>query len=238
MRETVVLVPGLLCDAAVWEHQVAALSRSYDTIVPDLTRQSSITAMASDILAEAPNRFAIAGHSMGARVALEVVAQAPDRVERLALLDTGVHPVGEDEPAARQRMLDVSARGGMRALADVWLPPMVSEGRLDNDADLRAKLYAMIERMSPQIHRAQITALLGRPDAISHLATIACPVLIGVGAHDRWSPPEQHRDIAAAIPHARFTVFAGSGHMAPMETPEAVSAALLEWMQDPVEKPK
>jgi pimeloyl-ACP methyl ester carboxylesterase len=234
MRETVVLVPGLLCDAAVWEHQVAALSQSYDVIVPDLTRQDSIAAMASDILAEAPERFSIAGHSMGARVALEVFAQAPDRVERLALLDTGVHPVGEDEPAARQRLLNLSAQHGMRALADIWLPPMVSDGRLENDAELKARLYAMVERMSPQIHRAQITALLNRPDAIDHLATIACAVLIGVGALDRWSSPEQHRDIAAAIARARYVVFADSGHMAPMETPEAVSDALLEWMREPV----
>lgn len=236
MRETVVLVPGLLCDAAVWEHQIAALSQLYNVIVPDLTRQDSLAAMATDILAKAPERFSIAGHSMGARVALEVVAQAPQRVERLALLDTGVHPVGEQEPAARQQMLDVSARDGMRALADAWLPPMVSDGRLDSDPDLRASLYAMVERMSPQIHRAQITALLGRPDAIAHLGTIACPVLIGVGALDRWSPPEQHQEIAAAIAHARYVVFAGSGHMAPMEAAEAVSNALLQWMQQPKER--
>lgn len=238
MRETVVLVPGLLCDAAVWAHQVEALSQSYHVIVPDLSRQDSIASMASDILADAPERFSIAGHSMGARVALEVFAQAPGRVERLALLDTGVHPVDESEAAARQRLLDVSARNGMRALADIWLPPMVSDGRLDSDPYLKERLHAMVERMSPQIHRAQITALLGRPDAGAQLDVIACPVLIGVGERDRWSPPEQHRDIAAAIPHARFIVFPGSGHMAPMEAPAAVSDALLEWMQDPVEKPK
>lgn len=236
MRETVILVPGLLCDAAVWEHQTAALSRSYDVIVADLTRQDAIPAMASDILAQAPQRFSIAGHSMGARVALEVFAQAPERVERLALLDTGVHPVGEGEPAARQRLLDVSARDGMRALADVWLPPMVGDGLLDSNADLKAKLYAMVERMSPQIHRAQITALLSRPDAGAQLGAISCPVLIGVGALDRWSPPEQHIEIAAAIAHARYVVFADSGHMAPMEAPEAVSEALLDWMREPVKE--
>jgi pimeloyl-ACP methyl ester carboxylesterase len=233
MRETVILVPGLLCDAVVWEHQIAALSPAYAVIVPDLTRQDSIAAMAADILAEAPDRFSIAGHSMGARVALAVIAQAPERVTRLALLDTGVHPASDYEPATRQRLLDVSAQHGMRALADQWLPPMVRDGLLDIDADLKARLYAMVERMSPAIHRAQITALLGRPDARAQLGDIACPVLVGVGALDRWSPPAQHEEIAAAIPHARYAVFADAGHMAPMEAPAAVSVALLEWMQTP-----
>ncbi|GGB56522.1 alpha/beta fold hydrolase [Blastomonas aquatica] len=232
-RETVILVPGLLCDGAVWQHQQAAISREYDVLVPDLTRQDSIAAMAAQVLADAPPRFAIAGHSMGARVALSVWQQAPDRVQRLALLDTGVHPAGPDEPSKRQAMLDISANRGMTALADVWLPPMVKDGLLDTDPMLRAALYAMVGRMSPAIHRAQIAALLARPDARPLLPLIRCPVLIGVGALDRWSPPDQHREIASVISHARYVVFEDSGHMAPMEAAEAVSDALLQWMHEP-----
>ncbi|MGK2911744.1 MAG: alpha/beta fold hydrolase [Sphingobium sp.] len=235
MRKTVYLVPGLLCDAIVWEHQHAALSATYDVRIPALTRHSSITEMADDILAQAPARFSIAGHSMGARVALAVIAKAPDRVERLALLDTGIHPASADEPVRRQALLDVSAGSGMRVLADQWLPPMVRDGALDADPILRAKLYAMVDRMSPQIHRAQITALLGRPDARAQLHAITCPVLIGVGDQDRWSPPAQHEEIAAAIPHARYVVFSNSGHMAPMETPDAVTAALQQWLREPID---
>ncbi|AOG00764.1 alpha/beta hydrolase family protein [Blastomonas sp. RAC04] len=232
-RETVILVPGLLCDAAIWEHQIAALSADYDVRIPDLTGQDSIAAMAAHVLADAPPRFAIAGHSMGARVALEVWQQAPERVERLALLDTAVHPAGPDELPKRQAMLDISANHGMTALADAWLPPMVKDGLLDADLAVRAALYAMVERMSPAIHRAQITALLGRPDARPLLPLIGRPVLIGVGALDRWSPPAQHEEIAAAIPHARYVVFEGSGHMAPMEAAQAVSDALWQWMHEP-----
>jgi pimeloyl-ACP methyl ester carboxylesterase len=231
MKETLFLVPGLLCDAIVWEHQASALSAFYDVRIPDLTRANSIAEMAADILADAPPLFSIAGHSMGARVALEVISVAPHRVRRIALLDTGVHPVGEDEPARRQELLDVSGTHGMRALADRWLPPMVRQGALDRDASLREKLYAMVERMSPEIHRNQIAALLNRPDASALLNVIDCPVLVGVGAEDRWSPPEQHASIAAAIPHARYVVFPASGHMAPMEAPDDVTAALLEWMR-------
>ena len=221
-----VLVPGLLCDGVVWEHQIKALSPRHRIIVPDLTRFDRLEAMAAHILETAPERFAIAGHSMGARAALEVWRQAPDRVMRLALLDTGVHPAAPDEPAKRQAMLDISAHQGMTALADAWLPPMVEQGRMKRDPALRAELYAMVERMSPAIHRAQIAALLSRPDAAPLLPQIACPVLVGVGENDLWSPPDQHRAIAAAIPGARLTIFGRSGHMAPMEAPAAVTAAL------------
>ena len=231
-REPIILVPGLLCDATVWEHQNAALSRHYDVIVPQLTRQDSITAMAAYILEVAPERFSIAGHSMGARVALEVWRHAPARVVRLALLDTGVHSASADELPKRQALLDISAGKGMTALADVWLPPMVKAGRLETDITLRERLYAMVERMTPEIHRQQIAALLGRPDARPLLSQIYCPVLIGVGSLDQWSPPEQHGMMAADIKHAHYDVFEDSGHMAPMEAPEAVSSALLKWMCD------
>lgn len=234
VRESVYLVPGLLCDSAVWEHQQTALSAHYDVQIPDLTHQSSIADMADSILRHAPPRFSIAGHSMGARVALAVIAKAPERVERIALLDTGIHPASAEEPAKRQILLDVSAREGMRALADRWLPPMVRDGALDADPILRADLYAMVERMSTQIHRRQIAALLDRPDAAPQLSAITCPTLIGVGEDDRWSPPTQHEQIAAQIPHARYVVFPGSGHMAPMETPQAVTTALAQWMREPV----
>ena len=230
-RETVFLVPGLLCDATVWTHQIAALGERYDVRVPNLTEANAIDAMVDLVLADAPPRFSIAGHSMGARVALRLIERVPDRVDRLALLDTGVHPAATDEAGKRQALLDVSATLGMRALADRWLPPMVRDGALDRDPALRAALYAMVGRMSPAIHRNQIAALLGRPDATPGLAAIACPVLVGVGAEDRWSPPEQHAAIAQAIPGARYAVFPDSGHMAPMESPAAVTAALDAWMR-------
>jgi pimeloyl-ACP methyl ester carboxylesterase len=168
---------------------------------------------------------------MGARVALEVLTLGSDRVSRIALLDTGTHPVGQNEVATRQELLDVSANLGMQALADRWLPPMVKNGLLDRDPVLRSKLFAMVLRMTPAIHRNQIQALLTRPDARTQLSAIRCPVLIGVGAEDRWSPPAQHAEIAAAVANARYVIFAGSGHMAPLETPELVTAALAEWMR-------
>ena len=233
MRETLYLVPGLLCDATIWEPQIAALDDDYDIRVPDLTGHSSLSAMAAAILATAPDMISVAGHSMGARVALEMVRQAPAHIRRLALLDTGVHPRTAGEAEKRQALLDLSAREGMRALAERWLPPMVLPKNFIARQTLRAALFAMVERMSPEIHRAQITALLDRPDAAPLLAEISCPVLVGVGDGDAWSPPERHRAIADAIRDAVYVVFPHSGHMAPLEAPEAVTCALTDWMALP-----
>ena len=119
---------------------------------------------------------------MGARVALEIVAQASTRVDRIALLDTGVHPATPDEPLATSGPWSTSARGrGCALWRTSGLPPMVRNGALDADPALRDRLNAMVERMTPEIHRGQIAALLGRPDARGLLGSITVPVLIGVG---------------------------------------------------------
>ena len=234
MTENLVLIPGLLCDAVIWKHQADTLRARYDIRIPDLRRHSSIEDMAESVLAQTPARFSLAGHSMGARVAMEITRMAPERVDRLALLDTGIHPPREGEAARRQVLVDLGAGQGMRALADAWLPPMVAAGAFDRDPALRDELYAMVERMNSDIHRAQIAALLTRPDAGVGLAQICCPVLIGVGEADVWSPPQQHLEILEAVPHAAYVVFEGSGHMAPLEAPAAVTEALTDWMQTPL----
>lgn len=127
-RETLFLVPGLLCDATIWLHQVGVIGEDHDVHVPDLRSLASIDAMADAVLAQAPEQFSIAGHSMGGRVALAVVARAPHRVRRLALLDTGIDPPIPTEAGQRKVLTDLSEQHGMRALADAWLPPMVAEG--------------------------------------------------------------------------------------------------------------
>jgi len=222
------LIPGLLCDGAIWRPQITALSSQWRVSVPDLTGFASIPAMAAHVLRDAPERFAVAGHSMGARVALEMFRQAPDRLTHIALLDTGVHPASPDEPERRHRLTDLSRASGMRALADAWLPPMVAPANFQGE--VKATLYAMVERMTPDIHRRQIDALLARPDARALLGSIGVPTLVGVGSEDAWSTPAQNRAIAQAIHNARFITFEGSGHMSPLESPEAVSRALVEWL--------
>ncbi len=225
-----VLIPGLLCDGTVWRHQTVNLGRNHHVHVADVTGPSSLPDMARAVLETVPGPISVAGHSMGARVALEMVRIAPERIERLALLDTGAHPRQDGEVERRKVLVDLAFEHGMKALADRWLPPMVAPGALERNPALREALYAMVTGMTPEIHQRQIRALLDRPDAESLLPTLRCPVLIGVGDEDAWSPPEQHRRMAVQVPGSLLRLFKDSGHRAPREAPEAVTAALGEWL--------
>lgn len=228
-RRVLYLLPGLLCDQVTWEHQVGGLGGIADIRVPSFYGFDSITAMAASVLADAPSRIAVAGHSMGARVALEMMRLAPERIDRLALLDMGTHAVRPGEPEKRQELVDLADREGMQALADRWLPPMLHPDGA-RSAALMPVLTAMVCRATPEIFRRQVKALLDRPDAAAVLPLVRCSVLVGCGRQDAWSPLSQHEAIAAAIPHAHLRVFEDSGHMAPMEAAAAVTDALAAWM--------
>lgn len=223
-----VLLPGLLCDRASWAHQVTGLSDLADVMVGELYGFDSIGAMAASVLAKAPERFALAGHSMGARVALDIMRQAPDRVSHLALLDTGIHPRQPGEEDKRGALVELARREGMAALAARWLPPMVHPNGVD--PAIMAEMVDMVCRATPDIFAGQQRALLDRPDAAAGLGAITCPVLVGVGRQDVWSPLAQHETIAAGIAGATLVVFEDSGHMAPMEQPGAVTAAMRAWL--------
>jgi len=221
------LLPGLLCDASVFAPQTAAFAGSI--ALDGYGDARSLADMAAVVLAQAPARISLLGHSMGARVALEVYRLAPERVERLALLSTGVHPLKPGETEKRHALRDLGRRDGMAALVDAWLPPMVAEAR-QGDAALMAPLRAMSIRAGIHIYEAQIAALLGRPEVEALLPAIACPVMVGVGRQDRWSPVDQHEAMAAAIPGATLTIFEDSGHMSVVEAPEQVNAAIRLWL--------
>ncbi len=226
MRTTLFLLPGLLCDAAIWSHQSAALGESADIVIPDFRYVRSFEAMARIVLERAPARFSLAGHSMGGRVALEVFRLVPERVERLALLDTGIHPRKPGEEAGRQALIDLAREQGIGALAARWLPPMLHPDR----AALLGPLTEMVKRSTPDTFENQQRALLDRPDARTVLPSIRCPALILCGKQDAWSPVSQHEEIAALIPGSRLVLVDECGHMAPAEQPEAVTNALREWI--------
>jgi pimeloyl-ACP methyl ester carboxylesterase len=223
---TVFLLPGLLCDETVWADQRVALSEFADVAIPDFRYVSSIEAMAGLVLDAAPERFSVAGHSMGGRVALEVVRMAPDRVERLALLDTGVHPRAAGEESKRGELIELARSEGMRALAARWLPPMLHP---DHSALLQP-LTEMVLRSTPETFANQQRALLDRPDARTVLPSIQCPTLVLCGRQDIWSPVTQHEEIAAAVPHAKLVIVDDCGHMSPVEQPAAVTTTLREWL--------
>ena len=231
-----VFVPGLLCDQAVWKPQMKALHGGARIQVADHGELDSLSAMAEAILAKAPPKFAVAGHSMGGRVALEVVRRAASRVTGLALLDTGYTPIpagaaGEQEAAGRHELLEVARQSGMRAVGERWLRiPMIHEARL-RDRKLVEPILQMFERRTPAQFAAQINALLRRPDAAPLLPMISCPALVLCGQEDAWSPLSTHRVMAQLIPHSTLVSVPQCGHMSTMERPVEVSAALAEWLK-------
>lgn len=236
--EELVLLPGLLCDEAVWKGQIDALSDIAACTCMDWGRLDSILAMAERVIRLAPDEFSLAGHSMGGRVAFQVVRMVPKRVKRLALFNTGAdaRPPGEagvEEERKRRALLDIARTQGMRAFAMQWLPPMMKAGRM-NDKALVEAIVQMLERKNADIYEMQMLALLGRPDANPVLPTIECPTLLLSGCEDSWSPPSRHEEMAAKIPNSRVVTIPDAGHMAPMEQPEAVAAAMREWLGMPV----
>lgn len=228
-RAQIVFLPGLLCDARVFAAQTRALAPFADTKVADFTDAASITRMGEIALAAFDGPVTIVGFSMGGRAALEAVRLAPQRVERLVLMDTGAHPGSEKEIPGRLAVIELAHKEGMKALAAKWLPPMLHPAR-ETDPALIAPLTEIVLGMTPAIHERQIRALMGRPDARPMLPRIACPTLVMVGRQDRWATLEQHEALAAAIPGSRLAVIEDAGHFACFERPEAVNAALLDFL--------
>lgn len=226
---TLVLIPGLMCDRRFWSAPVETLHAARHVVVPVLHDIDSLATMAESILDTTDGPLDVVGHSMGGRVALELWDRAPDRVRALALLDTGVHPVGPDEPARRQVLLDLADTDGLGAVAASWVPMMIHPDRVA-DHDLVTAITEMVTSYRVDQFHGQIRALLGRRDATPILSTITCPTLVACGSHDGWSPPGQHRDIAAAIAGARFELIADSGHMVAMERPESTTLLLSTWL--------
>jgi pimeloyl-ACP methyl ester carboxylesterase len=235
LSEALILIPGLLCDAEVWAPQIAALGDLVTAHVPDHGARDSLGSMAEAILARAPVRFALAGHSMGGRVALEVMRRAHERVSGLALLDTSYLPLapgaaGERERAGRLELLDVARREGMRAMCRRWLAiPTIHPERLDDEA-LVAPILDMFARKTPAIFEAQIRALLERPDAAAVLPVIGCPTLVLCGREDALSTLATHQAMAEMIPGSTLAAITRCGHMATLEQPSAVNAALRGWL--------
>jgi len=228
-------LPGLACDADVWQDQVRALSRVTSVSVADYGSSDSIAKMAQVAIAGAPDRFAVAGHSMGGRAAFEIMRTVPGRVVGLALLDTAYRPfaggeAGERETAARTALLNMARTKGMRAMAEFWIPNIIHPDRIADTA-LTGAIIEMMGRKTPEIFAAQIKALLNRPDAGPVLSTIKCPTLVLCGREDTWSPLAAHREIAATIPNSQLAIIEHCGHMAPMERPAEVTSALAAWAE-------
>jgi pimeloyl-ACP methyl ester carboxylesterase len=220
----------LLCDETVWAavaERLAPYTASITIIsFPGLDR---IEAMADKLLAEAPFSFALAGHSMGGRVALEAIRQAPGRIERLALLNTGIHSTRAREAASRGALVDRGFELGMVEVARAWLPPMMATA---TDPAVFQQLQAMVVRQTPASFAAQTQALLNRPEAAQVLGQVGVPTLLVSADQDAWSPVAQHEQMLLLRPEAQLKVIQGAGHMAPAEAPAAVAEAMLGWLSN------
>ncbi|MXO65249.1 alpha/beta fold hydrolase [Altericroceibacterium endophyticum] len=228
----VVFLPGLICDATMFTPQVAFFSDS--RAIDGYKNADSMEEMARIVLDSAPERFDLFGHSMGGRVALEVFRQAPERVRRFAISSTGVHPRKEGETEKRHALRQVGYDHGFEALVDQWLPPMIAEQNRAKP-EIVHPLKEMCMAAGQDTFDAHVRALLGRPEVESLLPQIMCPTLVMTGELDQWSPPAQLEAIADQMPNAELVVVPGAGHMITREAPEAVNAAISDWLARPAD---
>jgi len=223
----IVLVPGLNCSARLYAEQVPALWGSGPVTIADHRHDDSVGAIAARILAMAPPRFALAGLSMGGYIAFAIVRQAPERVARLALLDTSARPDTPEQTERRRSMMALAEDGRFAEVPDLLFPVFVHHDRHGDEA-LRRIVRTMAEETGPDAFVRQQKAIMTRPDCRPLLKSIRCPTLVLVGDGDALTPPVLSEEIAAGIAGSRLVRVPDCGHLSTLERPEAVNRALLE----------
>ncbi len=225
-----VLLPGMMCDARLYQPQITALSGSRPLLTFPLAMQDSVQAMAADILANAPPVFALAGLSMGGIVAMEVVRQAPDRVERLALLDT--NPLAEKPEVKDRRGPQMAAvRDGKlrQVMRDEMKPNYLADG--PNQGAILDLCMAMAEDLGPDVFLCQSRALMDRPDQSETLKAYTGTSLVLCGREDGLCPVERHQLMHDLLPNSRFDIIEQAGHLPTLEQPNETTAALIRWLE-------
>jgi pimeloyl-ACP methyl ester carboxylesterase len=229
LKQPLALCPGLLCDARLWEHQAMHLADIAEAHIGDFTSQDSISAMARSVLAAMPERFALAGLSMGGYVAMEIMRQAPERIERLCLLDTSARPDTEQQTAFRRQMLEQVKLGRFKGVTQRMLPLFLHPQRL-GDAALTGAIMEMGARVGRDAYVRQQTAIMNRADSRPSLAAIECPTLVVCGRQDALTPLAMSEEIAHGIPGATLEVVEDCGHMSTMERPDHVTGLMRRWL--------
>ena len=228
--QNLILLPGLLCTRALWSPQIEAFSGAHEVMVPDLGRQDSIAAMAADVLAAAPDRFSLAGLSMGGYVAFEIYRQAPERVERIAFLDTSCRPDSDGQRVRRQDLIELATRGNFKGVSPQLMPLFIHPDRAE-DTVLTGIITSMAMAIGPESFVRQQMAIMGRADSRPTLAEIKCPALVVVGEHDILTPPELAEEIAGGIEGARLVYIPDAAHLPTLEEPDATNEVLKDWLR-------
>jgi len=226
----VVLIPGLLCTPRLYGEQLPALWRFGPVTVADHTRDESVEAAAQRILADAPRRFALVGLSMGGYIAFAIMRSSPDRVDRLALLDTTARADAPEQSDRRRAQIALARSGRFAEVVDQLFPVWVHRSHRGDEA-LRRTVAGMAEDTGPEAFVRQLTTIMTRPDSRPGLAAIRCPTLVLVGDGDEATPPDRAAEIASGIRAARLVTIPESGHLSPLEQPRQVTRALTEWLE-------
>lgn len=226
--EPVVFLPGLLCDQQLWRHQVEALSDIAAPMIANLTLDRSVEAMARRTLAVAPARFSLAGLSMGGYVALEIMRQAPERVERLALIDTSARGDTPARTAQRKAGIESLRRGRFLGITHRLLTELIHprhvEGAVAED------LRSMAGRVGGAAFLRQQEAIMNRPDFLESLLAIDTDTMIVVGDGDRVTPAEHAEEMHGRIRGSRLYRIRECGHLPALESPEEVTRLLRQWL--------
>ena len=228
-RGTLLMVPGLVCDDDLFRDQRLTLEADVDVVVSDVSQGASLGDMARDALAAAPQRFAVAGLSMGGYVVWEILRQAPERVTAVALLDTSARPETPEQTIRRRALMALAERDDFAAVLDLLWPFEVAPSRR-TDAALRARCDAMFWRSGPEVFLRQQEAIIARPDSRPELARIDVPALVLCGRDDAITPLDGSEEMAAEIAGADVVVLEDCGHLSTLERPGEVTTALRQWL--------
>ncbi|WP_420332669.1 alpha/beta fold hydrolase [Roseibium sp.] len=224
-----VLLPGMMCDARLYGPQIAALSGRVPMHLAPITAYDTVQALARDVLENAPPKFALAGLSMGGIVAMEIVRQAPDRVSRLALLDTNPRAELDEVRQAREPQIASVRAGGLHTvMRDELKPNYLANGPRRQDVLDMCMIMAM--DLGPDVFERQSRALQTRPDQQQTLKSVNVPTLVLMGREDRLCPLDRHELLHALIAGSTFKIIEGAGHLPTLEQPEAVNAAFKTWL--------
>jgi pimeloyl-ACP methyl ester carboxylesterase len=224
------LIPGLLNTEDLWRDQVQGLAEfGQIRVTTEQCDHFNMREIAAQILQSAPAHFALAGLSLGGYVAFEILRQAPERVMKLALLDTTARPDTPEKATQRRETIGTARVHGVRKVLEAMLPNLLHPEHASDPA-MRARLTRMAEAVGVDAFERQQTAIMNRPDSRPLLPDIRCPTLVLCGHEDRLTPPEFAREMADAIPDSRLVIVDHCGHLAPIEQPEQVTQALRGWL--------
>lgn len=223
-------IPGLMCDERLFAHQASALSGMIDIAFADVSGPASITGMANRLLDRHAGELCVAGLSMGGIIAMEMAKQAPDRIQRLALLDTNHHADPSERFDIRNRQIADVYAGRLVEVIDTEMVPTYFAKANQGDPSLSKLVIDMATTLGAAAFERQSLALRDRPDQSETLRGYHGPALVLCGEEDRLCPPSRHREMAALLDDARLEIVEGAGHLSTIERPDVVTAALRRWL--------